>query len=369
MTTSSPSISLQELAAFVSGTVTASPNMPVTGVSNLEGATVGTLSFVAGDRFVKAAAASKASALLVGRAIPELPQPQIVVAHPAYAFARIVQQFFCPPYRALGIEEPISKGLEVRIGLDVSIGPFVALGNRVTIGARVTLAPGVCIGNDCSIGDDSVLHSNVVVRDGCRIGQRVVIHSGTVIGSDGFGYVQHQGRHVKVPQLGNVAIEDDVEIGANVTIDRATFGTTIVRQGTKIDNLVQIAHNVEVGAHCIVVAQVGIAGSTTIGTHVMIGGQAGLADHLQIGDRVMIGARSGVNRSITSDQIVSGAPAMPHETALRAQTLLPHLPELRQQVKELQKRLDLLEARPTTTARRKTTSTSKKPARRKTGRK
>lgn len=369
MITPLPSVSLQELATFVAGTVTGSPTLLVTGVSNLDGATEGCLSFVAGDRFVTAAAASKASALLVSRAVPELPQAQIVVGHPAYAFAKIVQRFFCPPYRALGIEEPISRGHDVRIGLDVTIGPFVTLGDGVTVGARVTLAPGVCIGDDCCIGDDSVLHPNVVVRNGCRIGQRVVIHSGTVIGSDGFGYVQYQGRHVKVPQLGGVTIEDDVEIGANVTIDRATFGMTTIRRGTKIDNLVQIAHNVEIGPDCIVVAQVGIAGSTTVGAHVMIGGQAGLADHLQVGDRVMIGARSGVTRSIASDQIVSGAPAMPHETALRAQTLLPHLPELRQQVKDLQKRLDLLDARSTASKPRPAAKRGEKPANRRPRRK
>lgn len=344
MTTTANRPTLHELAASVSGTVTASPELAITGVSSLEAAVAGELSYVAGDRFLKTAAQSKASALVVGRAIAALPHPQIVVDNPAYAFARLVREFFCPPYRPLGIEEPISKGQQVRIGADVSIGPFVTLGDRVTIGARVTLGPGVYVGADCEIGEDSLLYPNVVVREGCRIGRRVIIHSGTVIGSDGFGYVQHQGQHVKVPQLGGVVIEDDVEIGANVTVDRATFGQTLIRRGTKIDNLVQVAHNVQIGEHCIVVAQVGIAGSTTVGTNVMIGGQAGLADHLQVGDRVMIGARSGVNRSLTSDQIVSGAPAMPHETALRAQALVPHLPELRHQVRELQKRLDAIEA-------------------------
>jgi UDP-3-O-[3-hydroxymyristoyl] glucosamine N-acyltransferase len=171
----------------------------------------------------------------------------------------------------------------------------------------------------------------------------VVIHSGTVIGSDGFGYVQHEGRHHKIPQIGGVVLEDDVELGANVTIDRATFGTTRIRRGTKVDNLVQIAHNVEIGEDTIVVAQVGIAGSTRVGSHVMIGGQAGLADHLHIEDRVLIAARSGVNRNLASDQIVSGAPAMPHEQALKAQALIAHLPELRQQLRELQKRVEAIE--------------------------
>ncbi len=344
MTRSARIPTVGEIAAFLSGTLVGDADLGVTGVSGLEEATAGDLSYVAGDRFNKAAMRSNAAAVVVGRRIPELTKPQIVVPHPAYAFVRVVQEYFCPPYRARGVVQPVVEGEGVRLGPDVSIGPFVTLGRHVTIGARVVLSPGVFVGDGCHIGDDSHLYPNVVVRAGCRIGARVIIHSGTVIGSDGFGYVQHEGRHVKIPQLGGVVIEDDVELGANVAIDRATFGQTRIGRGTKIDNLVQIAHNVQIGEHCIVVAQVGIAGSTRVGTHVLIGGQAGLADHLEIGDRVMIAARSGVNRALASDQIVSGAPAMPHETALRAQALLPHLPELRQQVRDLQKRLAAAEA-------------------------
>jgi UDP-3-O-[3-hydroxymyristoyl] glucosamine N-acyltransferase len=205
------------------------------------------------------------------------------------------------------------------------------------------LYPGVYIGADSTVGDDSILYPNVVVREGCSIGARVIIHSGSVVGADGFGYVQHEGRHHKIPQLGGVTIEDDVELGANVTIDRATLGRTIIKQGTKIDNLVQIAHNVTIGEHDIIVAQVGIAGSTTIGHHVMIGGQAGLADHLTIGNQAMIAARAGVNRSVEPKQIVSGAPIMPHETWMKAQAVIPRLPELRQLVRDLAQRVDRLE--------------------------
>ncbi|GKS58761.1 UDP-3-O-acylglucosamine N-acyltransferase [Nitrospira sp.] len=337
-------VSLGEIAAFCGGRLTTGTEVTIAGLSSLEDAAEGDLSFVVNDRHHQAAQRSRAAAFVVARPIPKLSKPQIVAAHPALAFARVAQEFFCRPYRARGIMQPIVQGTGVKLGSDLSVGPFVTLGDRVSIGNRVTLSPGVFIGADVQIGDDCHLHPNVVVADGCRLGSRVVIHSGTVIGSDGFGYVQHEGRHVKVPQLGIVAIEDDVEVGANVTIDRATFGETRIGCGTKIDNLVQIAHNVRIGEHCIIVAQVGIAGSTTVGMHVMIGGQAGLADHLNIGDRVMVAARSGVNRSLTSDQIVSGAPAMPHETALRAQALLPHLPELRHQIRDLQRRLEATEA-------------------------
>jgi UDP-3-O-[3-hydroxymyristoyl] glucosamine N-acyltransferase len=171
----------------------------------------------------------------------------------------------------------------------------------------------------------------------------VIVHSGTVIGADGFGYVPHQGRHHKIPQLGGVVIEDDVELGANVTVDRATLGSTRIKQGTKVDNLVQIAHNVTVGAHCILVAQVGIAGSTTIGHHVVIGGQAGLSDHIQIGDQVMIAAKSGVHRSVESNQIVGGSPALPRDRALRVQGVIHHLPELHKLVQSLEQRIEILE--------------------------
>jgi UDP-3-O-[3-hydroxymyristoyl] glucosamine N-acyltransferase len=208
----------------------------------------------------------------------------------------------------------------------------------------VTLYPGVFVGDDTTIGDDSLLYPNVVVREGCTIGARVIIHCGAVIGSDGFGYVQDQGRHYKIPQLGGVTIENDVELGANVTVDRATLGQTVIKQGVKVDNLVQIAHNVTIGAHSILVAQVGIAGSTRVGHHVMIGGQAGLADHIVIGDQVMIAARAGVNRSLEPNQIVSGAPVMPHEVWVKAQAVIPRLPELRQAVRTLEERMRQLEA-------------------------
>jgi UDP-3-O-[3-hydroxymyristoyl] glucosamine N-acyltransferase len=210
----------------------------------------------------------------------------------------------------------------------------------------VTLYPGVFVGNDTTIGDDTLLYPNVVVRENCTIGARVIIHSGTVVGSDGFGYVQDQGRHYKIPQLGGVTLEDDVELGANVTVDRATTPdqNTVIKRGTKVDNLVQIAHNVTIGAHSILVAQVGIAGSTRVGQHVMIGGQAGLADHIIIGDHVMIAARAGVNRSLEPNQIVSGAPVMPHEVWVKAQAVIPRLPELRQAIRTLEERVKQLEA-------------------------
>jgi len=346
------SITLGELARAIGGQVAGAADTVISGVSNLEQAHPGDLAYVGGDRFVKAALDSKAAAFVVEKPLSGISRPQLVAANPKYAFARLVQQFFTDPYKARGIAQQIVQGTGVQIGPDVSIWPFVTLGDRVRIGARVTLYPGVFIGDDSVVGDECLLYPNVTVRERCTIGTRVIIHSGTVIGSDGFGYVQQEGRHHKIPQIGTVVIEDDVELGANVTVDRATFGRTVIRRGTKVDNLVQIAHNVTVGEHNILVAQVGIAGSTTLGSHVVVGGQAGLADHIEIGDRVTIAARSGVNRSLTGNQIVSGTPAMPHEVSIKAQAVVPRLPELRQQVRELLQRVSALEARTARTGKK-----------------
>lgn len=336
-------LTLRQLHECVGGELIGSPDATVTGIASLEQAGPGDLAFLASERSLKTLQSASIGALLVGRRLPDFTSPQLVVDNPAYAFARAAQQFFVQPARRRGIAAEAIRGEDVTIGPDASIWPGVTVGDRVTIGARVTLYPGVFIGDDSVIGDDALLYPNVVVREGCRLGARVIVHSGTVIGSDGFGYVQYQGRHQKIPQLGGVIVEDDVELGANVTVDRATFGNTLIKQGTKIDNLVQIAHNVVVGEYNILVAQVGIAGSTTLGRYVMVGGQAGLADHLQIGDHVMIAAKSGVTRSLEPNQVVSGAPVMPHATFLKAQAVIPQLPELRQRVRELEERLNTLE--------------------------
>jgi UDP-3-O-[3-hydroxymyristoyl] glucosamine N-acyltransferase len=338
-------LALRDVARAVEGRIIGSPDVAVTGAASVADAGEGDLSYIEHGRHLPAAVRSKAAAFVVSRELTGLTCPQIVVANAKYAFARIVEQFFTVPYAPRGVAADVARGRDVEVGADVSIWPFVTLGDRVHIGARVTLYPGVFIGHDSVIGDNSVLYPNVTVRERCSIGRRVIIHSGTVIGSDGFGYVQHDGRHHKIPQIGSVVIEDDVELGANVTVDRATFGQTLIKRGTKVDNLVQIAHNVTIGEHSILVAQVGIAGSTTVGSDVRIGGQAGLADHVEIGDRVIIAARAGVNRSLTAGQIVSGAPAIPHETSIKAQAVIPRLPELRQHVRALERRVAALEAR------------------------
>jgi UDP-3-O-[3-hydroxymyristoyl] glucosamine N-acyltransferase len=338
-------VPLSDITAAVGGRQVG-PAASILGVSSLDEAAVGDLAYVESDRLFEAARASRASAFLVGQEIAGIGRAQVVVSDPRLAFLEVVERFFTTPRRPRGIAADLVRGVDAQIGPDASIWPFVTLGNRVTLGARVTLYPGVFVGDGAAVGDDSVLYPNVTVREGCVIGQRVIIHSGAVVGSDGFGYVQHEGRHQKVPQRGVAVVEDDVELGANVTVDRATFGRTIIGRGTKVDNLVHIGHNVTVGPHSILVAQVGISGSTRLGSHVVVGGQAGLVDHIEIGDRAMIGAQAGVIRNVAEGQIVIGTPAAPHDVGLRAHALLLRLPELRQQLRELAARVRALEARP-----------------------
>ena len=316
----------------------------VTDLKNLEDAGVGDLTYVTAERALPAALRSRAAAFLVARPFPELPRPQIVVANPAYAAACIVQRFFTAPYRPRGIGRPLARGRGVIVGADPSIWPFVTLGDRVRLGNRVTLYPGVFIGAECTLGDDTVVYPGATILPRCRIGARVIVGSGAVIGSDGFGFVMHQGRHHKIPQRGGVVIEDDVELGANVTIDRATHGQTVIGRGTKIDDQVHVAHNVQVGAHAILVAQVGIAGSTTVGNYVVMGGQVGVNDHVRIGDGAMIAAKAAVAGDVESGARLAGIPAVPLLEAARSAAALRHLPEMRRRLRELERRLSVLEA-------------------------
>ncbi|WP_447971634.1 UDP-3-O-(3-hydroxymyristoyl)glucosamine N-acyltransferase [Nitrospira sp. M1] len=339
-----PGVRLDELAQYIQGHVEGDGNVLLTGVASLEQAEPGDLVFVTDSTLSSCARESHASAFIIPQPLEGERRPQLITSNPLYAFACLTQRYFLPPASRHGIADMVVKGSDVRIGPDTSIDAFVTLGDRVQLGARVTLYPGVVLGRDVVIGDDSILYPNVTVLEGCQIGARVIIHSGTVIGSDGFGYVAHQGRHQKIPQLGSVIIEDDVELGANVTIDRATFGVTTVKRGTKIDNQVQIAHNVQIGEDCILVAQVGIAGSTTVGHHVLIGGQAGLTDHLTIGDQAKIAAGSGVSRSVESQKAVGGSMAFDYASWLKTQALIQRLPEMRKEIQDLKAKLAKLES-------------------------
>jgi UDP-3-O-[3-hydroxymyristoyl] glucosamine N-acyltransferase len=345
-------VPLSEIAGAVDGHLVGAGDTLIAGVSSLVEARDGDLAYLDHDRFIPAALASAAAAFVTGRHLTELSRPQVVVTDPRYASVRVVERFFPPARPARGIASPIARGADVEIGPDVAIGPFVTLGDRVRVGAGVTLYAGVFIGDDAVIGDGSTLYPRVTILERCEIGCRVIIHSGAIVGSDGFGYVTLEGRHRKVPQIGDVVVEDDVELGANVTIDRATFGSTRIGRGTKIDNLVHIAHNVAIGPDSILVAQVGIAGSTRLGAHVVAGGQVGIGEHLEIGDGAMMAAQAGVARNLAPGEIVSGTPAFSHAASLRAHVLLARLPEFRQQIRELTERVRALEAQAAARARK-----------------
>jgi UDP-3-O-[3-hydroxymyristoyl] glucosamine N-acyltransferase len=225
----------------------------------------------------------------------------------------------------------------------VAIGPYVVIEDGVKIGDRCVIYSGVWIGYETEIGNDCLIYPNVSIREKTSVGDRVIIHNGTVIGSDGFGYDTKDGVHHKIPQLGCVVVEDDVEIGANVTIDRARFDRTIIGKGTKIDNLVHIAHNVTTGENCMIVAQVGISGSTTIGKNVTLAGQAGLAGHISVGDNAIVGAQAGVTKSVAANTFVSGYPAKPHKEATKINAHIQRLPEFCDKISQLKKRLDKIE--------------------------
>jgi len=337
------SLRLSEIAARLGAEIIGDASLEIQGLAPIETAKQGQIAFVANAKYLQKAAESHASAIIVKAALPGVEKNFLVIDDPYYAFARLLTLFHPPRTYAPGIDAKASVGKDVSFGEGVYVGPMAVIEDGVTIGDGVQIRAGVFVGEGSEIGDETLLYPNVTIREDVKIGKRVIIHSGTVIGSDGFGFAPHKGRHYKIPQVGGVIIEDDVEFGANCAVDRAVLGQTIVRCGTKIDNLVQIGHNVSIGNDTILVAQVGISGSVDIGHHVTLAGQVGVSGHLKIGDNVMVGGKSGVTKDIASRQIVSGFPPVPHKTWLKREAAVRHLPELKKQVKALSEKLALLD--------------------------
>jgi UDP-3-O-[3-hydroxymyristoyl] glucosamine N-acyltransferase len=334
---------LGELARLVGGELQGDSELRVSGVAGLEEAQINQLSFVVGPKYLPLARASEAGALIVPPKLRDINKPLIITDNPYLAFAKILSLFTPKPRPPLGVSSKAHIGAEVKVGDSVSIQPNVYVGDSTVLGDRVSLHGGVYIGSEVCIGHDTILYPNVTILDRCIIGDRVTIHSGTVVGSDGFGFAQDGNSYFKIPQVGIVQIDDDVEIGANCTIDRATMGKTWIQRGVKIDNLVQIAHNVVVGEDGIIVAQVGISGSTKVGKNVILAGQVGVTGHLEIGDNVRVGAQSGIAKSIPPGQTVSGSPAISHRDWLKNCQILSRLPELRKKILNLEKRLAAIE--------------------------
>jgi UDP-3-O-[3-hydroxymyristoyl] glucosamine N-acyltransferase len=344
---------LRDVAALVDGELAGNSDAEIKGLAKIEEAGPGDITFLANMRYKKFVGTTGASAILVTRGttldeitLRTIPLPVIYVEDPYASFQRLAEKFYTPraPLPS-GVHPTAIIAATTRTGKDVAVGPNVVVGEHCTIGSHVALHAGVILGNNITIDSHSILYPNVVIHDGCTIGMHVIIHSSTTIGSDGFGFTQlDDGSYEKITQRGIVAIEDDVEIGANCTIDRATLGETRIKKGAKLDNLIHVAHNVTIGEDTVIAAQTGVSGSTKIGKNCQIAGQVGFSGHLTIADRTIVGAKSGVPKSIEpAGQTYFGYPAFPINETLRIQAATRALPALLIEIRQLEKRIEELE--------------------------
>ncbi len=339
-------MTLAEIADHLGCQLEGDGSIEITRVAGLTDAGPGDLTFLANPKYLPAAQRTRASAIILGADAPAAPCAMIRSPHPYRTFAQALALLGRNERPAPGVHPMAVVAHDARLGQDVSIGPFAVVGAGAQIGDRVVLHSHVVVGPGVRIDEDSLVHPRVSIRDRSIIGARVVIQDGAVIGSDGYGFVTDgEGAHHKIPQQSVVVIEDDVEIGANTTIDRPAVGETRIGRGTKIDNLVQIAHGVHVGEHTLLAAQVGIAGSTRVGRQVVLAGQVGVAGHVELGDGMKATAQSGIPNSVEPGTLVSGYPAIPNRDWLKASAVFRHLPDLRRRVQELARRLERLEGR------------------------
>ncbi len=329
---------LNEIHSIIGGKIIGDGDIVITGIASVEVAKEGDITFIRNDPLVPQALMSVASAIVTHREILQLKKPQIVIENPYLAFTKFMEVVAKERYmRQVGIHSTVIIGKEVSLGKDVSIGAHVVIEDGAKIGDRVAVYPNTFIGRESSIGDDSIIYANVSIRENVVIGKRAIIHCNSVIGDDGFGYLQIEKRHVKIPQVGIVEIGDDVEIGAMVTICRAALDATIIGNGVKIDNHSHIAHNVTIGDNAMLIAYAKIAGSTKIGKNVLIAEDVGITDHVSIGDNCIIGGGSNVYRSLKTGAVVWGSPAKPITEEKRIQILIKKLPEMYNAMKRLVK--------------------------------
>ncbi len=340
-----------QIATLIKGKIDGDPEAKVSHVAKIEEASDGSLSFIANPKYEECLYSTQASIIIINETL-ELKgeiRPTLIRVKDAYSgFAFLLEKYNEIISRSgkNGIEQPSYISKTASIGKDVYIGAFTYVGDNVIIGDNVRIYPGCYIGDNVVINVGSRIFAGVKIYDGCSIGSRVVVHSGSVIGGDGFGFApQKDGTYKKVPQIGNVIIEDDVEIGANTTIDRATMGSTYIRKGVKLDNLIQIAHNVDVGENTVIAAQSGISGSTKVGKNCIIGGQVGIVGHIQIADGTRINAQSGVSKSVTGPHTaLTGTPAYDYKSSLKSQAIFRNLPQLHQRLLKLEETIEELTA-------------------------
>jgi len=349
-----PTLTLAQVAALINAPAPARPQdaaRTIAGVNTLAEAGPGDLSVLAHDRFVREYRKTRAMAVIVQRSV-KVPAdaappgaPVVLLADDADAAVAAVLGALAPPVPRppAGVDALARVAATARLGEGAAVGPFAFVGERVVLGRNCVVHPGVYLGDDVTAGDDCEFFPNVVVRERATIGARVVIHAGSMIGSDGFGYRWDGARHAKIPHIGRVVIEDDVEIGSCVCVDRAKYSTTVIGRGTKVDNLVQVAHNVQVGPHCIIVGQAGLAGSVRLGAGVVLGGQTAVRDHVTMGDGAMAAACSAIADDIPAKSIVSGMPAIPHRQHLREQAAMRRLPDAVVHLRKVEERLTKLE--------------------------
>jgi UDP-3-O-[3-hydroxymyristoyl] glucosamine N-acyltransferase len=337
-------LTIAEIAAQIRGEVTGDGGTEISGLTSADKAGAGDLTFAENEKYFDAAEKSGATAILVSGTIPTSRKVVIRVSNVRVAVAHLLPIFFPTEDVAPGIHPSADIHATAQVDASAHIGAHCVIGPRTRIAAKSVLMGGNHLGADCQVGEAVRLFPNVILYRGTQIGRRVVIHAGTVIGSDGYGYVFDQGRHRKMLQVGHVVIEDDVEIGANAAIDRAAFGATIIGAGTKIDNLVHVAHNVIMGKHCLVMGQCGFAGSTQLGDYAVIASQSGIAGHLKLGRQSTVGAKSGVMRDVSDGETVLGIPAQPHQQTKRQWISMQHLPEMTRRLRELEQQVRELKA-------------------------
>jgi UDP-3-O-[3-hydroxymyristoyl] glucosamine N-acyltransferase len=336
---------VSEIAQYLGGVVQGDGDTAISGLATLETAGAETLTFLANPKYAHLVATTSAGAVLMAPGGERYGRTAIEVANPYLCFAKLLALFYTAPHEELGVLPAAIISKTAVIGAGATVYPGACIGNNVSVGERTVIYPGVVLYDNVTVGADCTIHANAVVRERCRVGNRCIIQPGAVIGSDGFGYAPDGSSYYRIPQIGIVVLDDDVEIGANSCIDRAAVETTRIRRGTKLDNLVQIAHNCQIGEDCMIVSQVGISGSAKIGNHVTLAGQVGVAGHLTIGDNVLVGAQSGVPGSLPANAAYSGSPTMPHKEWLKSAMVVPRLPEMRKSITALEKRIAELEAK------------------------
>jgi UDP-3-O-[3-hydroxymyristoyl] glucosamine N-acyltransferase len=339
-------VRLRDLAERLGCPVRGDDGVEVLRVAGIENAGPGDLTFLASPKYAPHLADTRASAVVVPPDVAT-PLPSLLSKNPYLFYARAAQVLHPPAHPPAGAHPTAQVHPSASLGDDVHIGAFAVVGPRVRIGARTTIHPHVVVYEDVELGEDCILHSGVQVREGCRLGHRVVVQNAAVIGADGFGFARaDDGSYEKIPQVGIVVIEDDVEIGALTAVDRSSLHETRIGRGTKLDNLVQVGHSVTIGSHTVMAAQVGVAGSTRIGSHAMLGGQVGIAGHLTIGDGVIATAQSGIPNSVEKGQMISGYPAIENRKWLKASAVFARLPELSRRLRQLEKKLEELITKP-----------------------